>query len=224
MRFRPCAAAALLLALAACSKHHPTAPVPVAVVPAGPAPSSAAGVVERLAWTWTRRDTAAYSALFTDDYSFRFAANDSAGSLWPGNAWTIEDEIQSVDHLFAGGFDLPPASDVVLTLDRPLVASPDPRPGRDPGWHRTVRTHVDLKVTVTFEGTPSVTPVTGYALFYVVRGDSAVLSAARLAAGGRDSTRWYVERWDDQTVGTRPGLDAVPTRNATWGSLKSRYW
>jgi hypothetical protein len=216
-------AAALLLALAGCATHHPTGPaVPVDT---GPLANSPTNVIRRFAWAWTHRDTTTYASVFTDDFRFVFAASDSAGSFWPGHAWNIPDEMQSAGHLFVGGGDVPPLSDVTLFIDNVLIAQLDPRPGHDGRWHKTVRTHVDLKLTATYDGTPAVDPVVGYAVFYVVRGDSAMLSPARVAAGGRDSTRWYIDRWEDQTVGTgSPGLHPNPTRATTWGSIKALYW
>ena len=53
-----------------------------------------------------------------------------------------------------------------------------------------------------------------------------MLSAARVAAGGRDSTRWYVDRWSDQTISSGPARadHGDPTRNFTVGSVKALYW
>jgi len=57
--------------------------------------------------------------------------------------------------------------------------------------------------------------------FHLVRGDSALLPQELLDRGARrDSTRWYVERWDDETVGPAATL---PARNLTWGRLKLLY-
>jgi hypothetical protein len=212
----------LVFALVSCAKKNPVAPV--VAPPAGPAANSATGVVQRFAWAWVNRDTAAYSALLTDDFNFQFAANDSAGTPFRDQPWGFEFEDEAVGHLLRGGSDLPPASDVSLTIDHLLVALTDPRPGKGSPWHRSVRTHLDLKITADDNGSPNVTSIQGYALFYVVRADSAVLTPARAANGGRDSTRWYIQRWEDESSGAgAPGLHPLPTRNTTVGTLKARF-
>jgi hypothetical protein len=216
-------AAALLLAVAACAKHHPTAPA--AVVDSGPVANSPANAVRRLTWALLHRDTTTYAGVLTDDFVFVFAPSDSAGNPWRDQPWDRACELPSIAHLLLGGGALPRASHLALAIDSMLFASPDPRPGHGNRWHRSVRTHIDLKLTVTDAGgTPSVTPVSGYALFFAVRGDSAVLSPERIAAGDCDSTRWYLERWEDQTVGTAtPGLHPEATQQGTLGRIKVLY-
>jgi hypothetical protein len=208
---------------AACARQNPVAPG--APAPAGPAANSATSVVQRFAWAWANRDTAAYSALLTDDFAFQFATGDSAGVPFRDQPWGFEFEEEAVGHLLRGGSDRTPASDVQLAIDNLLVAVSDPRSGRVWPWHRSVRTHIDLKITVDDNGSPSVSSVQGYALFYVVRADSAVLSPARAAHGGRDSTRWYIQRWEDESIvgpGT-PGLHVNPTHQPTWGAIKATF-
>jgi hypothetical protein len=216
-------AVAFALALGACAKKHPTQPAASADQP--PVANSPANAVRRFAWGWARRDTAVYASVFTDDFAFAFDAGDSAGNRWPNRAWSRQDELRSTAHAFVGGGSVPRAADVSLLMNDQIADLPDPRPGHDPGWHRTIRTIFDLKVTVIdAQGTPSVTPVVGYARFFLTRGDSAVLSPDRVAAGARDSTLWYIDRWEDETVGIWGGLHANPSRTRTWGSLKDLYW
>ena len=203
-----------------------------------PTPSSPANTVRLFAWCWQHRDPLTYKQVFTDDYRFIFAQNDSAGNAFRDRPWLREDEMDMATHLFTGGADRPPASDVSITIDNLLLALPDPRPGHLNKWHTTVTTGVDLKVTVTSsDGTPSVTPVTGRALFYLVRGDSAALPSD-LAGLKPDSTRWWIERWEDETVSNGPGSafraprpGARPTPGGpyelpplTFGELKKAYW
>jgi hypothetical protein len=180
-----------------------------------PAPSTPQNTVKLFAWCWQHRDPARYAEVFTYDYRFIFALNDSAGNPFRDRPWLREDEMNMAQHMFTGGADVNPASDVTIAIDNLLITTPDQRPGRDFKWHKTIRTHVDLKVTVTdANGTPSVTPVSGYALFFLVRGDSAVIPPELIDQGfHRDSTRWWIERWEDQTVGTAgPGAARPATR------------
>ncbi len=223
MKRRPWIAAALLLALAACATRHTTAPTPPVAQP--PAARSPEDAVRRWAWAFTHRDTAVYASVLANDFTFVFAAYDSAGNPYRDHAWGLEDELRCIGHLFVGGGSRPPASDIRLVIDQVLDSWPDPRPGHAFRWHRTVRTALELTVTTTSgDGTPSVTRVQGEALFYLTRGDSAALSPERVAAGWRDSTRWYVDRWEDQTGGVIAAAHADPARNWTLGDIKALYW
>ena len=221
MKSRILLAAVLVLALASCAKKHPSAPIVVA--PASPAATTPTGAVKRLFWAVEARDVAAYTALLTDDYAFVFAPSDTMGNGFPDGTWDRSLEGESMQHMLVGGGSVAPASDLQINIDNVLVAQLDPRPGMDPGWHRTVRTALNFQVTVGSDGTLNVTSVVGYALFYVVRGDSAVFLPERSAA--RDSTLWYVSRWEDETAGgaSAPGLHANPTRTQTLGGLKVPY-
>ena len=192
-----------------------------------PAPSTPQNAVRLFVWCWQHRDPARYSEVFTDDYRFIFAPNDSAGNPFRDRPWLREDEMNMAMHMFSGGADVPPASDVSIAIDNQLSLSRDPRPGRDPGWHKTIRTHVDLKVTITdASGTPSVTPVNGYALFYLTRGDSALIPNELVLKGFRpDPNRWWIERWEDLTVGTAGPNSALPVagRPLTFGVLRPEH-
>jgi hypothetical protein len=205
-----------------------------------PEPNSPTNVIKLFAWCWLNRDPSLYSEIFTDDYRFQFAPNDSAGNPYRDSPWIREYELSSAQHMFSGGTDRPPASDIKITISGLLVAQPDPRPGKDPKWHRAVRTPVDLKITFDQNGTPEVNSVTGYALFFVVRGDSAIIPPELIAKGfGPDPTRWWIERWEDETAGAtgspaaarpagaaalrpaRPSSFYLPPGPVTFGQLKA---
>ena len=241
------AAALALLALGAAGCFNPFNPlvsVQRAASTPAPAPSSPTNVIKLFAWCWANRDPSLYTEIFTDDYRFLFAPNDSAGNPYRDSPWIREAELSSAAHMFSGGLDLPPASDISITIDKLLVAQLDPRPGKDPKWHRSVRTSVNLQITFESSGTTNVNSVVGYALFYVVRGDSAVIPPELTAQGFKpDSTRWWIERWEDETAGAggtpasagratgpaalRPALPSsftLPPGYVSFGQLKaSRY-
>jgi hypothetical protein len=221
MKLRILAVVALALALASCARKHPAAPV--AAAPAGPAATTPVGAVQRLAWAMVSRDVAAYTELLTDDFKFQLAPNDSAGNSLAGRCMDRTQEEAAMQHLFVSGGTAPPASDIRLTISNMLVAQPDPRSGMTPRWHRSVRTPMDLRLTCDEGGIPQVSSITGYALFFVVRGDSAFFLPARAAE--HDSTRWFISRWEDETAGASgsPGTHGNPTRQSTLGSVKVRY-
>ena len=236
---------AVVIALAAGGCFNPFDPLVstqrVASTPA-PAPNSPTNVVRLFAWCWLNRDPALYAEIFTDDYRFQFAPNDSAGNPYQGSPWIREYELSSAQHIFAGGADKPPASDIQITIDNLLVARDDARPGKSAKWHKQVNTHVDLKITFDQNGSPDVNSIQGYALFYLVRGDSATIPPELVAQGFRpDSTRWWIERWEDGTAGSngaqarmRPATSPrgrtaspsspLPIGRVTFGQLKAAYF
>jgi hypothetical protein len=182
------------------------------VPPTADSPSDAARLLQ---WCWTRLDTTSYRTLFTADYQFVFAALDPSGNAYRSTPWTREDERISFHHLVAGGdANQPRATYASCLLDRNFRVTDDPRPGKTSPWHRLIRTSATVLV-VTEAGEQS---ISGYVNFFLVRGDSAAVTGP----GVRDSTRWYVERWEDDTF-LDYGAQAMPTKKATWDWLKVLY-
>jgi hypothetical protein len=183
-----------------------------------PTPSSPAGVVKLFEWCWQNQDISRYEEIFTDDYRFAFAEGDSAGQPYRQSPYTRETELTNVGGLFVGDSDHPPASSITLNLDPSMISLPDPRPGKDPNWHRSIRTHVDLKVEIDRGGgSIDAQIVVGNALFFLVRGDSAAIPPELLARGfTHDPTRWWIERWEDETLSEGgAGVPAMATRART---------
>jgi hypothetical protein len=148
--------------------------------------------------------------------------------------------LNQATNLFVGGSDQPPASRITLQFDRTLIALGDSRPGKDPRWHKTIFTKVNLTVQISEGDQQSSLEVQGNARYYVVRGDSAVIPEELIQAGFRpDSTRWWVERWEDETLpsggvvfeepvlrrpdGRTQRLAAMPAEVLTWGGVKTRF-
>jgi hypothetical protein len=182
-----------------------------------PGTSSPEDMLRALEQIHTLRSFDQYRGLFTEDYRFVFAATDSAGNDYRATPWTLEDELTYAGHVFVGGHPtLLPASSIQLTLDHNAVGTPDPdRPGDPAGrWYRLLRTlsamHVEATDGTTYE-------ISGGQAFHLVRGDSALIpEELRLRGYGRDSTRWYIRRWDDETTTT--AADTI-----TWGTFKVLY-
>ena len=152
--------------------------------------------------------------MFTSDYQFVFAALDPYGNAYRSTPWTHEDERISFHHLVAGGdANQPRATYASCLFDRNFRVTDDPRPGKASPWHKLIRTSATLHV-VTEAGEQS---ISGYVNFFLVRGDSAGVPAD--VSAPHDSTRWYVERWEDDTF-LDYGAQAMPTKKATWGSIK----
>jgi hypothetical protein len=174
-------------------------------------------VIRSVAWSWDQKSVEAYRGLFTEDYRFAFSALDPAGDAYRGDTWIREDEILFAVHLFVGGSPTePPASSIQLTYSNSVLAA-DPRPGRNPGWHKRIQTILSLVVTRPDRQVN----INGPASFYLVRGDSAQVPPG----AARDSTRWYIDRWEDDTASDPGGMpaQAMPASRYTIGQLKASY-
>ena len=183
---------------------------------APPIPSSPAGALRVLQWSYNHRAIEPCRELPTDDFRFVGNPTDSAGGEYRGTIWTREDFLIRTAQLFAA------ATSVRLTLDKNFFVYPDPTamPWDPTGrWHKNIRTHTLLRV----EAAGSVTEISGAASFYLVRGDAALIPEdLKLRGFGADSTRWYIRRWDDETVGSAPLLGAGHQRASTSRPLSTR--
>ena len=224
MRPLPIARLAPLLVAAAfllpgCSKDSPSAPVQAVA----PTPDTPINAVRLLEWAWDHRVAADYAPILTADFAFVFSLDDAAGDHFPGRALTRDQELAAAGALFAGGVaGHPAASSVSFAPGAQLFDTPDPRPGKDPTWHRAVESRFDLTVvadTTTYFAR-------GGASFYLVRGDSAMLPPGpleRVAAG--DTARWFLERLEERppVVISEGRAAPQPSRQVTWGYLKWFY-
>jgi hypothetical protein len=137
---------------------------------------------------------------------------------------TREVMLTMVHNLFVGGGSCPPANSITLSFDPTLVPQDDDRPGKDPRWHQEILTGVNLYIRTDDNSWN----VQGRARFYVVRGDSAMIPQDLVAKGfGPDPTRWYIDRWDDETL-VQSAARAVPaqplpTHAVTWGDILVLY-
>ncbi len=199
------------------------------VTTTAPSPTTPAEAIRLFAWCWVNRGVEEYKELFTDDYVFQSASLDSAGNGGRDIITRRQEEIETAENIFIGSAERPPASKITLNFDRNLVPFPDTRPGKNSTWHKTIRTSVDLKVEV---GDGSVLEVTGYALFYLTRGDSAAIPAELKARGFKpDSLRWWIDRWEDETLASeggaarpaRPGAGRLFTIPVSMQQLKARW-
>jgi hypothetical protein len=211
--------AVAFLAVSCAPGDDPVAPLPLQVPSGAYSPTEAVRVVE---WAWKNQNVEVIDRILASDYQFQFALGDSAGNAYRDAPFAFEDELLCSTGIFQGTTDHDGASEILLDFDKSLTDLPDGRPGRNPLWHRSIRTKVNLKVTLDRGNGPEVNEVSGYAFFYVVRGDSASLSPAQVAAGGSDSARWWVERWEDETL-PPGGVSAHPSQNRTWGAIKALY-
>ncbi len=154
-----------------------------------PTPNSPSGLLRLFEWAYNNRDYSEYRTVFTDDYRFVFSALDTAGNRYRDQPFTRADELESAKALFDA------ASTISLQLDKSFTIFPDPRAGKNPTYHKNIRTQVLLNIT-TLDGNQ--TNVQGKANFFVVRGDSAAIPSDLGFAP--DSNRWYIERWEDETL------------------------
>jgi hypothetical protein len=215
---------ALALAVASCASHPTTAP-PASRVVDIPRPNSPANSTRAVLDCWRLQVATQFDSLMTDDFQFVFAPSDTAANAYRARPWTREDELASAYHMLAGGGSRPPIRDIQVVFDTNLVALPDPRPGKDPTWHKLIRTRVDVTASEEWDGMGRVRTITGYAQFYLVRGDSASIPADLVQRGwGPDPSRWWLQRWDDETLPNGvAGAHPSPATQTSWGQLKADY-
>jgi len=197
------AAAALTLA-AATGCFNPFSPrtrSERAVSSPPPVPSSPDQVIELFAWCWRNRAYQEYTEIFTDDFRFQFSVRDTAGQGGRGEFLDRTAELETARHLFIeGNANEPPARSITLEFTGTLRPEPDSRDGQNglikkTPWHYQIATDVLLRIDTGEQEFN----VVGRATFYLVRGDSAQIPADLGLA--RDSTRWWIERWEDETDG-----------------------
>jgi len=195
--------ALLLLAVGGC--FNPFAPLiatSTGIYIPPPEPNSAENVIRLFEWCWKNRDITRYQELFTADFRFQFALGDSAGNLFRDRPVDRDEELTIARNLFVGGGAEPAATNISLTMDPTLVPMPDSRPGKNPKWHKEIVTGVDLYIKTDTQEYR----IMGSARFFVVRGDSAAIPTD--LGFKSDSTRWYIDQWNDETL-TSPGGTAL---------------
>jgi hypothetical protein len=178
-----------------------------------------------LKWVYEHRDAAAYAALFTSDFIFSFEplSGDSTPRPSPWSPWDYEDELIASNNLFVtGNSQIGPAQRITLEMAYVRPVSPDPRSGKDPRFHELV----DLDVILTVYCQTGVFRIFSNARFFMARGDSASVPPGLDVPA--DSTRWYVERWEEGVtpfggLRTRTVERTLPGANFTWGTLKELY-
>ena len=206
-RPRHLALALALLVFAGCSTR-----TTVPRVESVSGPTTPQNAVKLFEWAFVNRDLPTIASLLTADFEFLTAGTDSAGN--PARVPVGRDSVLSS---LRAMFESVPPAEVTLNFDQNLRALPDPRPGREDSVHRTIRTSVDLHLVDPV--TTSTYEVTGYLLFYLVRGDFASLPADQVALGARpDRNRWWIERLDDEMIATEAThASANPTSTINFG-------
>jgi len=178
-----------LVLMGACSKKKKPNEPEVPVAPIANSPRNALALLE---WSWDQRDVAAYRTVFTEDYLYDFAVSDSQ---LVGVHIDRAQELVIANHLFVQGAPgHPAATGISFGLDNVINFQADDRPGKDATVHKRATSNVRLVVN-----TPGPDySITGTAIFYLTRGDSALIPQELIDAGARrDSTRWYVDHWTD---------------------------
>jgi len=176
-----------------------------------PVPNTPQNLLRLFEWCWNHRAISEYRELFTGDFQFVFALRDSAGNPVRDPPLTREQELDVAENLFVRGTATePPANRIVLAFDANLLARPDSRRGKDPFWHKEIATQVNLNIDTDTQNFR----ITGVARFFVVRADSAVIPQELLDRGASrtDVNRWYIERWEDETIGSSEAVSALDSR------------
>jgi hypothetical protein len=167
-------------------------------VPVPPVPNSPINALALLEWCWDHRNATIYRDVFAADYVYTFAPADSQAI---GVHLSRDEELAMAENLFSEGTPgHPAATSITFGLNPVLIVQNDDRPGKNGTWHKRIGTSVRL--TVNTPG-PDYSTVSE-AVFYVTRGDSAVIPPDLVARGFTpDPARWYVDGWTDLTTCTK---------------------
>jgi hypothetical protein len=193
--------------MSGCDLGRSVAPPPAEVAPAASTPARA---VQQLAWAFDHQEVEVLRGLLSDDFLAVTAALDSAGNGARDSLSTRDGELARLLLLLEGP---PRPASVRLLFDANLIPFSDTRAGKDPRYHKTIRTSVDL--VVVDSASQHTRYVSGHALFYLTRGDSASIPPDQVAMGVHpDSTRWWLTGWEDETVGAGGSAGSLATRPA----------
>jgi len=209
------ATAAAATWIGACSEStRPVAPTP------GPAEATSdRAAVALFEWAVNRSAPDVLERLFAGDFALMSAEQDSAGNSGRG-ALERDSVLIGFRAMLEGVPGRYPPAEANLSLDRILLSFPDARGGRDPQIHRTIRTHMALRVHDVATG--SVFDISGSLVFLATRGDSAAVPMGTVAEP--DSTRWWIASLEDEAVaGPRPGASAHPSMTFTLRTLLDFY-
>jgi len=205
------------LACAGCGGGSPFKPLDLTPAATPPAADSPEGLLQRFQWALEHRDIAVYEGLFTGDYVFTYTPVEAVDNP----PIYRDEEIAIARRMLHDGTQYePPARGITVTLVNQLIPIPDTRPGKPDPWHKLIQTRVTLRVDL---GDPVPILIDGDQAFFVVRGDSAVFSQEMRDRGlGPDSSRWYIERWEDHsgaTSGSAIASDGARTVPMAAGSV-----
>src|SRR5688572_10576717 len=220
MSRRPLVLAIAFVALAGCSTR-----TTVPRVASGPEPTTSQNAVKLFEWAVVNSDVESLEQLFTADFAYVSAGTDSAGNptreVYGGRDWVLGVFRCMLD---GGGAESPPAARISLAFDQHLRPQRDTRVGYadQDSLYKTIRTPLDLNIDI---GDGTTIEVSGYALFFLVRGDVAVIPADLVARGLEpDRNRWWISRWEDETIageGVRLGAD--PASGRSLGTILRLY-
>jgi len=172
-----------------------------------PAASSPAGAVQRFAWGFNHQDVEVVGGLLTDDFQFSSAATDSAG-----NPTTEQRGDRS--WFLASLAALRDTSTAYWAIDEKLLPFPDSRPGKNPRFHKQIRTNVLGRLV----------EINGDLLFFLTRGDSAAIPPELVSRGVRpDSTRWWLDRLEVERLGGGVSYATQASKQNTFGGLLETF-
>jgi hypothetical protein len=173
--------------------------------PAAPFPTTPAGAIEALARAYEDMSLPTLRDLLADDFHFHTTDEKVARLIDVNRARELQVAGALFRGLVQGGKVVEPAADSISFRVEGLSENADPEHPDSTAHYRTV-------VAARFEGDLYVpgdkvfqTGTQGAQIFYVVRGDAAVLAGGSPA----DSTRWYIRRWFEDIEGLVASLGEI---------------
>lgn len=187
--------------------------------------------IQRFIGAYEQRKAAEFKDMLTEDFAFEFSNSTDPDLVTKYAAgWFKSDEDTAALHLFQGytpqGQPHTPAASSINIDFASTTAVDDNSPGVDPVTHKFVATRVDGQIVIPTSPDPTSALIeNNYNVFYLVRGDLAVLGSGQAA----DSLHWYVHHWKDLTTATGlPGAPSgestpLPTRSKTWAGIRAGF-
>lgn len=173
------------------SPHHRDRVAPPLLAPAPRFPTTPTGAIEALADAYETMSLPTLRGLLAGDFHFHTSDEDMARLIDVDRARELQVAGAIFNGLVQRGEVIEPAADSIAFRIEGLSENADPE-------HPDSMTHYRTVVAAHSEGDIYLpgdkvfqTGTQGVQVFYVVRGDAAVLAGAQ----SPDSTRWYIRRW-----------------------------
>lgn len=161
-----------------------------------------AAVLKQLERAYETKSIDALARLYTSDYIFHTTQASIAEYM---TGFDRAHELESAGNLFNGMYQdgklLSPGARTISMHAREVTENTDPEHADSTDFYRVVSTKLDFKMVVSEKEALWSTP--SRQVFYLVRGDAAVLSDGQPA----NPNQWYIRRWLDD-------LGAVETQLA----------
>jgi hypothetical protein len=164
-----------------------------------------------LKYAYNEQNTAKFTALLHDQFTFVFDPADVGGELEIPDSWAKADEAVSATNMFGGLANRKGYQCESVSLN--FVSGADEQSPYDLTWRKVTLTQIQLLVSTHDHDT-------GEPLRYEAIGDKAELHFAQTNETDPASGKkiWKIIRWDDKPVMLKAAVEGT-----TWGRIKALW-